>query len=505
MSSNLNIILDFDIVLDLLSISTNDTQHRFSRLQKTVTRFWLPCCLLPLVETQLSHRRPLNSLLEEVHLLSTLAAHWHEIPDNCSNKTHALISLDAAILPGITIIWTNDPDFNSVHPDIEWGDHEFVYGKLAEFECENEILFNELSTQQLDLREKLEKNLFIVLKHQQYTHGNEINAIENQLANYVGSKHCITVNNGTNALLLALMALGVKADDEIITSPYAFIATAEMIRLLGAKPVFVDIDPNTYTLNPKLIENAITPKTKAIIPVNLYGQCADFDAINLIATENHLAVIEDASQSFGSTYKNRYSCSLATIGCTSFSAVKPLGTYGNGGACFTDDIVLAETIRELRMHGQNYRYYHHITGTNSQLDSFQASVLLAKFTKFPQELIARQNVANTYTRLLKEKLIDKVKTPVIMQYNTSSYNYYTIEIENRDDIQQKLQKRDIPTEIHYPLPIHLQLAFAFLKQSEGTFNVAELVSQRVLCLPIHAYLNEETIKEIVTALVHILR
>lgn len=504
MSSNLNIVLDIDIALDLLSLSTNDTQHRFSRLQKTITRFWFPCCLLSLIETQLNHHRPLKSLLTDIHLLSSLAAHWYEIPDNCSNKTQALISLDAAILPGSTIIWTNNLDFVSIDSSIESGDHEFVYGKLAEFECENEVLFNELSTQQLNLRGKLEKNLLTVLKHQEYTHGHEIDEIETRLAAYVNAKHCVVVNNGTNALLLALMALGIKAGDEIITTPYAFIAAAEMISLLGAIPVFVDINSETYTLNTELIERAITPKTKAIIPVNLYGQCADFDTINLIATKHQLAVIEDASQSFGSTYKNRHSCALATVGCTSFSAMKPLGSYGNGGACFTDDAQLAETIRELRSHGQNYRYYHHILGTNNLLDSFQASVLLAKLDGFPQELLTRQKVAAIYTRLLKEKLADKVKAPIIMQYNTSSYNYYAIEIENRDEIQQKLQKRGIPSEIHYPLPIHLQWAFSFLKQSEGSFPVAESVSRRILCLPIHAYINNEMIKEIISALIRVL-
>lgn len=504
MSSNLNIVLDIDIVLNLLSLSTNDTQHRFSRLQKTVTRFWLPCCLLPLIETHLNHHRPLTTLLEEVHLLSSLAANWQEIPEDCPNKTQALISVDAATLPGSTIIWTNDAHFISVHPDIECGDHEFVYAKLAEYECENEILFNDLSAQQFKLRAELEKNLFTVLKHQQYIHGDEITALETNLANYVNAKHCIAVNNGTNAVLLALIALGIKAEDEVITTPYAFISTAEMIRLLGAKPIFVDIDPNTYTLNPNLIEAAITSKTKAIIPVNIYGQCADFDTINLIATRYNLAVIEEASQSFGSTYKNRHSCSLATISCTSFSPMKPLGSYGNGGACFTDDVELAETIRELRIHGQNYRYYHHILGTNSQLDSFQASILLAKFTHFPQELVARQRVAAIYTELLNKKLTERVKTPYIANGNASNYTYYAIAIENRDEIQQKLQKRGIPTEIHYPLPIHLQLAFAFLKQTTGSFPVAESISQRILCLPIHAYLDDDAIKEVISILVQVL-
>ena len=249
--------------------------------------------------------------------------------------------------------------------------------------------FIDLATQQDGLREGIENRIHRVLHHGAYIMGPEVTELEAQLAAYTGSKHCITVASGTDALLIAMMALGIKPGDEIITTPFTFIATGEMIALIGAKPVFVDIDPRTYNLDPALIEAAITPRTKAIMPVSLYGQCAEFDEINAIAAKHGLPVIEDAAQSFGATYKGRKSCALSTIGCTSFFPSKPLGCYGDGGACFTDDDALAKLMREIRVHGQERRYYHPIIGVNGRMDTLQCAVLLAKMPTFPDEVRAR--------------------------------------------------------------------------------------------------------------------
>jgi len=499
----LNIILDNDVVLGLLSRTTNDIQHCYTRLQKSSVRFWIPCCSLSLLETQIvpTRHHPLSTLLENgVQLLSSWAAHWREIPATQRNKTQALITLDAAILPGVSMVWTHNDKFESGHPDVECGDHEAVYSLLAQSEKEQTLV--DLTIPQLNLRSALEKSLINVLKHGQYILGPEVQRLEGQLAAYVGTKHCVTVANGTDALLLALMAVGVKAGDEVITSVFNFVAAAEMIALLGAKPVFVDIDPQTYNLNPSLLKAALTSKTRAIIPVSLFGQCADFDAINAIAAQHKLPVIEDAGQSFGATYKDRHSGALSTIGCTSFFPSKPLGAYGDAGACFTEDDELANLMRQLRTHGQDQRYHHRIIGMNSRLDTLQAGILLTKLTVFAKEMEQRTKVGAMYTRLFNQSETPgkmSVQTPVIAPHNTSVYAQYTIEVETRQKVQQQLEKLGIPSAVHYPLPLHLQPAFANLEPGVGSFPVAEIVAQRVLSLPMHPYLAEEEISRIVTA------
>ncbi|MDY6994209.1 MAG: DegT/DnrJ/EryC1/StrS family aminotransferase, partial [Pseudomonadota bacterium] len=324
--------------------------------------------------------------------------------------------------------------------------------------------------------------------------------LEDQLAAYVGCQHCVTVANGTEALLIALMAIGVKPGDEVITSPFSFVANAETIAFLGAKPIFVDIDPQTYLLDPTTLEAAITPKTKAIIAVNLYGQCADFDVINQIARQYYLPVIEDAAQSFGAGYKDRRSGALSTIGCTSFFPSKPLGAYGDGGACFTDDDQLAEMMRHLRIHGQSERYQHNILGLNSRLDTLQASLLLAKLPIFDQEIEKRNQIGQHYTQLLR----DKVQTPVIAAHNTSVYAQYTIEVDNRDNVSTQLHQRGIPTAVHYPLPVHLQPALAHLRYEAGQFPVAERAAQRVLNLPLYPYMHLEAVEQVAEELVKVL-
>jgi UDP-2-acetamido-2-deoxy-ribo-hexuluronate aminotransferase len=350
--------------------------------------------------------------------------------------------------------------------------------------------FIDLKTQYKRIQAEIQNRMQQVFEHGTYIMGPEVGELEEQLAEYTQAKHCIAVASGTDALLVAMMALGMQPGDEVITTPFTFIATAEMIRILGARPVFVDIDPHTYNINTALIEQAITPKTRVILPVNLYGQCADYDEINAIATKHNLVVIEDAAQSFGATYKGRYSCGLAAIGCASFFPAKPLGCYGDGGACFTNDDDLADKMRKICNHGQSTRYNHVILGLNSRLDSLQAAILLAKLEIFSDEVARRQTVAQMYDRLLK----DDVTIPYIAVHNRSVYAQYTIQIENRDQVQQKLTGMGIPTAVHYPVPLHKQPIFADLNWNN--LSVSEYLADRVMSLPFHPYLDEKNVEKI---------
>lgn len=347
------------------------------------------------------------------------------------------------------------------------------------------INFIDLNRQQARIRTELERRMQIVLRHGQYIMGPEINELEEKLAAYCGVKHAIAVSSGTDALLIALMALGISRGDEVITSPFTFIATGEMIALLGAVPVFVDIDPKTYNLDPSLLESAITPKTKAIMPVSLYGQCADFDAINAVAVKYQLPVVEDACQSFGASYKGRKSCNLSTIGCTSFFPSKPLGCYGDGGACFTSDEKLASKVRQILSHGQDRRYHHPVLGINGRLDTLQAAVLLAKMDIFADEVQARWDIGARYSELLGDSVI----IPFVEEGNKSVFAQYTIQLPNRDAVAQKLQQIGIPTAVHYPVPLHMQPVFAALNKLEGSYPVSEASAKRVMSLPMHPYLE----------------
>ncbi len=357
------------------------------------------------------------------------------------------------------------------------------------------IPFIDLAKQQARIKPELDRRMQAVLKHGQYIMGPEVKELEERLAAYCGAKHAIALSSGTDALLVAMMALGVGPGDEVITSPFTFIATGEMIALLGAIPVFVDIDAATYNIDPQLIEAAITPKTKAIMPVSLYGQCADFDAINKIAAIHNLPVIEDACQSFGATYQGRKSCNLSTIGCTSFFPSKPLGCYGDGGACFTSDDVLAKKMRQIMAHGQDRRYHHPALGINGRLDTLQAAILLAKMDVFEDEVSLREKVGDRYNELLQ----GAVTTPQIQAGNTSVHAQYTIQVESRDFVQKLLQEKGVPTAVHYPVPLHMQPVFAHINKSEDSFPVAEAAARKVMSLPMHPYLSEEELKIITTA------
>ncbi|MDQ8040029.1 MAG: DegT/DnrJ/EryC1/StrS family aminotransferase, partial [Rickettsiella sp.] len=295
--------------------------------------------------------------------------------------------------------------------------------------------------------------------------------------------------NATDALTMALMVLGIKSGDEVITSPFSFAATTEAICLLNAVPVFVDIDPNTYLIDANKISAAITRKTKAILPVSLFGQCADFDKINELANEKKIPVIEDAAQSFGATYKGRRSCSLSTLACTSFFPSKPLGCYGDGGACFTNDDIIAARLKKIRVHGQAMRYQHDLLGFNSRLDTLQAAILLEKLAIFPEEIAWRNSIARHYAK----KLGSEIKVPFIHANNTSVYAQYTIETSQREELKAYLHMQGIPTAVHYPMPLYRQPAFQPYCHISDNLPHTEYATKHVLSLPMHAYLEKEEV------------
>ncbi|MGQ3123094.1 DegT/DnrJ/EryC1/StrS family aminotransferase [Variovorax sp.] len=346
------------------------------------------------------------------------------------------------------------------------------------------IEFIDLKTQQARIKDQIDLAIQRVLAHGQYILGPEVAELEEKLAVYTGAKHCITVANGTDALQIAQMALGIGPADEVITPGFTYIATAETVALLGAKPVYVDIDPRTYNLDPALLEEAITARTKAIVPVSLYGQCADFDAINAIAAKHGIPVIEDAAQSFGATYKGRKSCNLSTIACASFFPSKPLGCYGDGGAIFTNDDELAKVMRQIARHGQDRRYHHIRVGVNSRLDTLQAAVLLAKLKIFDDEIAGRQRVAAEYERLLAKAAVNAV--PYIESYNQSAWAQYTVRTSNRDALQTRMKQAGVPTVVHYPIPLNQQPAVA---DRQACLPIGDAVAAEVLSLPMHPYLT----------------
>jgi UDP-2-acetamido-2-deoxy-ribo-hexuluronate aminotransferase len=349
--------------------------------------------------------------------------------------------------------------------------------------------FIDLKTRHKLIEDKINRRIQKVMDHGQFILGPEVSELEQKLAEYTGSKHCVTVSSGTDSLLIALMALGVGVGDEVITVPYTWISTAEVIALLGAKPVFVDICPDTWNMDEALLEAAITEKTKAIMPVSIYGQCPDMDAINKIARKYNLPVIEDAAQSFGATYKGKKSCNLSTIGSTSFFPSKPLGCYGDGGALFTNDDDLAEKFRWVRVHGQERKHHHPILGVNGRFDTIQAAILLEILEVFPDEVQKRQILGQAYSKGLAK--IEGLETPRIEEHNTSVYAQYTILSEQRDKIQQSLKEKDIPSVSYYSVPLHLQPVFENLGHKEGDYPVSENVANQCLSLPMSPYLSHE--------------
>jgi UDP-2-acetamido-2-deoxy-ribo-hexuluronate aminotransferase len=361
--------------------------------------------------------------------------------------------------------------------------------------------FIDLKSQQSRIRAKIDARIARVLEHGAYILGPEIGELECKLAEYVGVKHCIGAASGTDTLLMAMMALGIGPGDEVITVPYTWISTAEMIALLNAKPVFVDIDPVSYNLDATQLEAAITPKTKAIMPVGIYGQVADMTAINAIAAKYNLPVIEDAAQSFGATHYGKKSCALSVIGSTSFFPSKPLGGYGDGGALFTDDDTLAATMRQIRVHGQEKKHHHPILGINGRLDTIQAAILLEKLEIFDDEIVKRQAVAAAYNAALQPL---GVHTPQLAPGNTSVYAQYTILHPQRDELSASLAKADVPSVSYYAVPLHLQPVFSYLGHQKGDFPVAEKVASQGLSLPMNPYLTEAEVDQVCAAFRNVL-
>lgn len=355
------------------------------------------------------------------------------------------------------------------------------------------IPFVDLSAQQDRLRREIEAGIAQVLAHGKYILGPEVEELEEQLADYCGARHCITVANGTDALQIALMALGVGPGDEVITPGFTYIATAEAAAVLGARPVYVDIDPVTYNLDPALLEASITPRTKAIIPVSLYGQPADYDAINAIAERHGIAVIEDGAQSFGAQYKGRKSGNLTMIACTSFFPSKPLGCYGDGGAIFTSDSELGRVMRQIARHGQEKRYYHVRVGVNSRLDTLQAAILLPKLAILDDEIAARQRLAVAYKAELAG--LNQITLPSIATGNTSVWAQFTVRVRDRVAVQDALKQAGVPTSVHYPMPLNRQPAVA---DDIVSLPLGDQAAEEVISLPMHPYMDEESRRAIVS-------
>lgn len=348
------------------------------------------------------------------------------------------------------------------------------------------IPFIDLKSQYAELKPAIDQRIQQVLDHGQYIMGPEVRELEKALESYTGSKHCITVASGTEALLIALMALGIGPDDEVITTPFTFVATAEVIVLLGAKPVFVDVEPDTCNIDVSKIEAAITSRTKAIMPVSLYGQVADMDEINAIARRHgNLPVIEDAAQSFGAEYKGRRSCNVSSIGCTSFFPSKPLGCYGDGGAIFTNDDKLAEIFREIRVHGQAERYVHTRLGVGGRMDTIQCAIMLPKLEKFSWEVQRRLEIGQRYNEALDQMGVQRVQQRTD---RTSVYAQYTMLVDDRTAFQSHMQRLGVPTAVHYPVPLNQQPAYKHLCCPDCT-PVAASLAKRVTSLPMHAYLD----------------
>ncbi len=356
-----------------------------------------------------------------------------------------------------------------------------------------QIDFAKLQYQYKLYKNDIDMAIHKVLDKSNYIMGEEVVSLEDNLCQFTGSKYAIACSSGTDALLLAMMALDIKPNDEIITTPFTFIATAETIAILGAKPIFVDIDEKTYNIDPLKIEEKITSKTKAIMPVSLYGQPANMDMIQNIAKQYNLKVIIDGAQSFGSRYKDKTDSTLGDISTTSFFPAKPLGCFGDGGAVFTNDENLANKVKSLRVHGQTKRYYHKYIGMGGRMDTIQCAIVDVKLKYYEKDLALRQEVASKYTKALENK---DLILPFIDKNCTSAFAQYSIRVKNRTKIQEKLKQNGIPTAVHYPIPLHLQECFSYLGYKKGDFPISEIVSNEILSLPMNPYASDDEIEYI---------
>lgn len=363
--------------------------------------------------------------------------------------------------------------------------------------------FIDLKSQYASLRDNINARIQRVLDHGQYILGPEVKEMESALCAYTGARHCISVSSGTDALLISLLALDLQPGDEVITSPFTFAATAEMIVLAGGVPVFVDIEPDTANIDASLIERAITSRTKAIMPVSLYGQVADMDAINGIAAHRCLAVIEDAAQSFGATFRGRKSCNTSTLGCTSFFPSKPLGCYGDGGAIFTNDDLLAQACREIRVHGQSERYVHTRVGVGGRMDTLQCAVVLGKLDRFEWEIGRRLELGEAYRAKL-QAAIPSLQLLTVRPDRDCVWAQFTVFVDERDAVQARLKQAGIPTAVHYPRPLHHQPAYAKYGAADACPNAVSAAA-RVMSLPMSADLTDAQQDLVVEALAAALR
>lgn len=352
------------------------------------------------------------------------------------------------------------------------------------------IDFANLQYQYKLYKDEIDEAIHAVLDKSNYIMGEEVSQLEKSLEEFTGAKYAITCSSGTDALLLAMMALDIKPGDEIITTPFTFIATAETIALMGAIPVFVDIYEKTYNIDASKIEEKITSKTKAIMPVSLYGQPADMEAIQTIANDNNLKVIVDGAQSFGSTYNSKTDSNLGDISTTSFFPAKPLGCFGDGGAVFTNNEELSSKMKSLRVHGQSKRYHHKYIGMGGRMDTIQCAIVNAKLKYYKKDLALRQDVAKKYTEALKNK---DLVLPYIYENATSAFAQYSVRVKNRDEVQAKLKAEGIPTAVHYPMPLHIQECFEYLGYKKNDFPISEIISNEIMSLPMNPYITDDEI------------
>ena len=393
------------------------------------------------------------------------------------------------------VVLTRDKKMLTKYPELTIHPSDFLSTKNQKPKT---VDFANLKKQYFLYQPELEEAMDRVLNSASYIMGDAVRELEENLQEFTGANHAITCSSGTDALLLAMMALDIKPGDEVITTPFTFIATAETIALLGAKPVFVDIDEETYNIDPSKIEEAITPKTKAIISVSLYGQPSDLDEINQYTnnryTNQPIHHIIDGAQSFGATYKGKAEVYYADIYTTSFFPAKPLGCFGDGGAVFTNDDALAQKMKMLRVHGQNKRYHHKYIGVGGRMDTLQCAVVNVKLKHYTKDLARRQEVAQKYTKALQDK---ELVTPYQNPDATSAWAQYSVRVQNRDEVQVKLKEAGIPTAVHYPMALHLQECFAYLGYKQGDFPISERVSEEIMSLPMNPYVGDGEIKFIV--------
>ena len=503
----MDLLLDVNIVLDICAVRMPYAEQAADAIQKCLDsggKLWIYAGSIQTLEytmvQELTHhyktasqshtksqivyqaRQILKVFTEDKHWLAALSSDC-AVFDSPDPEDEQLIQALTRFTFGSIKLLTRDKKLQSWYPQQTISPVEY----LGQEQSVKPINFIDLAAQQDHLRPQLEQNIHRVLHHGQYIMGPEVKQLEEKLAAYTGAKHCITVASGTEALLISLMAIGIKPGDEVITTAFSFIATAEVIVLLGAKPVFIDIEPDTCNINAALIEQKITDKTKAIMPVSLYGQPADMDEINAIAAKYNLVVIEDAAQSFGATYKGKKSCNLSTIGCTSFFPSKPLGCYGDGGAIFTSNDSLAQAMREIRVHGQSKRYVHTRIGVGGRMDTLQCAIVLAKLERFDWEIEQRISIGSQYNESFKGKLQTITQRPD----RTSVFGQYTVLVNDRELVQVKLKDAGIPTAVHYPVPMHLQPAYQYLCCPECNPESVN-AANRVMSLPMHPNLDHQS-------------